>query len=311
VDTLNRRQRVETELVIHRATAQVVDDGDGVAALGQVQRRGPAAIAITTDDHHALTLTRIRGIRIGAMCRERSRTTRASRTSARCRRVRRQTVTCAQSKNTREDTASVHGNVPRERRLTSCDIIPRSSTSASSASSVSPSSSAATEASPPPPAPRIAAKPRPTRAFWIKISIRASSVATNIHPSVRARAVERTRSTHSPLRELNALKHTPRRSFAPIALAVYDVRTRAKFGESIIFPHRSSSRVTSRDVASSRRRVVVVVVVVVVPLVAVRLVVVRALAHTAYVVVEQARAFIVVVVVGSNAVATPPRGRRR
>lgn len=66
------------------------------------------------------------------------------------------------------------------------------------------------------------------------------------------------------MRELNALKHTPRRSFAPIALA----------------------------------------------LVAVRLVVVRALAHNAYVVVEQARAFIVVVVVVvSNAVHRLDRER--
>jgi hypothetical protein len=140
------------------------------------------------------------------------------------------------------------------------------------------------------------AKPRPTtRAFWIKISIRAS--VTNSHPSVRARDVERTRSTHSPLRELNALKHTPRRSFAPIALAVYDVRTRV-IGESVIFPHHASRRVVAR------RRVVVV------PLVAVRLVAVRALAHNAYVVVEQARAFIVVVVVVvSNAVHRLDRER--
>ena len=84
VDTLNRRQRVETELVVHRTTAQVVDDGDRVAALGQVQRRRPAAVAVAADDHNALTLARIFSVRVRAVRRrDGDRTTHARRARVR------------------------------------------------------------------------------------------------------------------------------------------------------------------------------------------------------------------------------------
>mmetsp|Transcript_5088 Transcript_5088/g.19679 ORF Transcript_5088/g.19679 Transcript_5088/m.19679 type:complete len:519 (+) Transcript_5088:15-1571(+) len=84
VDTLDRRQRVETELVVHRTTAQVVDDGDRVAALGQVQRRRPAAVAVAADDHNALTLARIFSVRVRAVRRrDGDRTTHARRARVR------------------------------------------------------------------------------------------------------------------------------------------------------------------------------------------------------------------------------------
>jgi len=63
VDGFNRRQGVETELIIERTSAQVIDDGDLVASLGQVQRRRPSAVTITADNHNALTFARVRGVR--------------------------------------------------------------------------------------------------------------------------------------------------------------------------------------------------------------------------------------------------------
>ena len=55
---MNRRdgcQRVHAQLEVERPATHVVHDGDLVASSREVKRRCPAAITITSDDHHALS----------------------------------------------------------------------------------------------------------------------------------------------------------------------------------------------------------------------------------------------------------------
>lgn len=63
VDGFNRRQGIETELIIKLTSTQVIDDGHLVASLGQVQSRRPSAVTVAADDHDALAFARVRGIR--------------------------------------------------------------------------------------------------------------------------------------------------------------------------------------------------------------------------------------------------------
>mmetsp|Transcript_4627 Transcript_4627/g.19072 ORF Transcript_4627/g.19072 Transcript_4627/m.19072 type:complete len:343 (-) Transcript_4627:35-1063(-) len=67
VDALDRGERVESELVVEGAAAHVVDDGDLVAAVGEVEGGGPAAVAVAAEDHDLLALTRVGGVGVGAV----------------------------------------------------------------------------------------------------------------------------------------------------------------------------------------------------------------------------------------------------
>ena len=67
VDTLDRSQRVEAELIVKSTAAQVVNDGHGIATLGKVEGGRPAAIAVAADNHDALTLAGVRSVGVRAV----------------------------------------------------------------------------------------------------------------------------------------------------------------------------------------------------------------------------------------------------
>ena len=67
VDALDRGEGVESELIVEGAAAHVVDDGNLVPAVGEVEGGGPAAVAVTAEDHDLLALARVGGVGAGAV----------------------------------------------------------------------------------------------------------------------------------------------------------------------------------------------------------------------------------------------------